>query len=279
MYRFITKASPIARQTTTRITRQYSTRSSTTNNVNSKYIVGVLVPTILALGYFTQPTTSIQNASAADHIREDFAEGDALARDAQERLEIVQTKLQKENEEKAIKKDEKAAVEKAEKKDQQGEINAQKKSEQPDVSKKEGDISSAKPKPSGDASKGEGEGEGEGKQEAAFNPDTGEINWDCPCLGGMAHGPCGEEFKEAFSCFVFSETEPKGIDCIKKFENMRSCFKRYPEHYKDELYDDGDEEQSTAATEHIVLETADPAVQQLEQGIEEGKVKPPASKK
>ena len=35
----------------------------------------------------------------------------------------------------------------------------------------------------------EGEPEGEGKQEAAFNPDTGEINWDCPCLGGMAHGP------------------------------------------------------------------------------------------
>ena len=101
----------------------------------------------------------------------------------------------------------------------------------------------------------EGEPEGEGKQEAAFNPDTGEINWDCPCLGGMAHGPCGEEFKEAFSCFVFSETEPKGIDCIKKFENMRSCFKRYPEHYKDELYDDGEEETSTEVVEHVVLET------------------------
>jgi hypothetical protein len=26
-------------------------------------------------------------------------------------------------------------------------------------------------------------------QEAAFNPETGEINWDCPCLGGMANGP------------------------------------------------------------------------------------------
>ena len=115
--------------------------------------------------------------------------------------------------------------------------------------------------------------EGEGKQEAAFNPDTGEINWDCPCLGGMAHGPCGEEFKEAFSCFVFSETEPKGIDCIKKFENMRSCFKRYPEHYKDELYDDG-EEASTEVVEHVVLETSEPAIEQIEQGIKEDKVKP-----
>lgn len=59
--------------------------------------------------------------------------------------------------------------------------------------------------------------EEEAGQEAAFNPDTGEINWDCPCLGGMAHGPCGEEFKAAFSCFVFSKEEPKGIDCVDKF--------------------------------------------------------------
>ncbi|ODV80820.1 uncharacterized protein CANTADRAFT_32900, partial [Suhomyces tanzawaensis NRRL Y-17324] len=80
--------------------------------------------------------------------------------------------------------------------------------------------------------------EAESNQSAAFNPETGEINWDCPCLGGMAHGPCGEEFKEAFACFVYSESEPKGIDCIKKFENMRTCFKQYPEHYKEELYED-----------------------------------------
>lgn len=55
-------------------------------------------------------------------------------------------------------------------------------------------------------------------QQGAFNPETGEINWDCPCLGGMADGPCGEEFKTAFSCFVYSEQEPKGMDCIDKFQ-------------------------------------------------------------
>lgn len=60
--------------------------------------------------------------------------------------------------------------------------------------------------------------ESEAGQEGAFNPETGEINWDCPCLGGMAHGPCGEEFREAFSCFVYSEDEPKGMDCIDKFK-------------------------------------------------------------
>ncbi|OAX78564.1 hypothetical protein ACJ72_07126 [Emergomyces africanus] len=63
-----------------------------------------------------------------------------------------------------------------------------------------------------------GELEEEAGSEGAFNPETGEINWDCPCLGGMAHGPCGEEFRAAFSCFVYSTEEPKGMDCIDKFE-------------------------------------------------------------
>lgn len=58
----------------------------------------------------------------------------------------------------------------------------------------------------------------EAGQQGAFNPETGEINWDCPCLGGMAHGPCGEEFKAAFSCFVYSTAEPQGMDCIDKFK-------------------------------------------------------------
>ncbi|KAJ3560101.1 hypothetical protein NP233_g11054 [Leucocoprinus birnbaumii] len=101
---------------------------------------------------------------------------------------------------------------------------------------------------SGDASGQPAEGE-EGSQPAsggAFNPETGEINWDCPCLGGMAHGPCGPEFKEAFSCFVFSEEEPKGIDCVEKFKAMQDCFRRHPEVYSDEIMDD-DEEEATSA--------------------------------
>lgn len=58
----------------------------------------------------------------------------------------------------------------------------------------------------------------EASQQGAFNEDTGEINWECPCLGGMAHGPCGDEFRAAFSCFVFSKEEPKGIECIDNFK-------------------------------------------------------------
>ncbi|KAB8234077.1 Oxidoreductase [Aspergillus alliaceus] len=104
--------------------------------------------------------------------------------------------------------------------------------------------SNAEPAPAQELSLGEGalkspqELEEEAGQEAAFNPETGEINWDCPCLGGMAHGPCGEEFKAAFSCFVYSEEEPKGMDCIEKFKGMQDCFRQYPEVYGAELEDD-----------------------------------------
>lgn len=78
----------------------------------------------------------------------------------------------------------------------------------------------------------------------AYNPVTGEINWDCPCLGGMAHGPCGPEFREAFSCFVYSEQEPKGIDCVEKFKAMQTCFREHPDVYGEEIMDDDDEEES-----------------------------------
>ena len=84
------------------------------------------------------------------------------------------------------------------------------------------------------------EPEGESSQPqpgaSAYNPETGEINWDCPCLGGMAHGPCGMQFREAFSCFVFSEQEPKGIDCVEKFKAMQDCFREHPDVYAEGVF-------------------------------------------
>ncbi|CAG8704466.1 13048_t:CDS:2 [Dentiscutata heterogama] len=78
-------------------------------------------------------------------------------------------------------------------------------------------------------------------QSDAFNPDTGEINWDCPCLGGMAKGPCGEQFKAAFSCFIYSKAEQKGADCLDAFKEMNDCFKKYPDVYKTEHDDNLDD--------------------------------------
>lgn len=62
---------------------------------------------------------------------------------------------------------------------------------------------------------------------------NGDINWNCPCLGGMAVGPCGVEFREAFSCFHYSTEEPKGKDCLDKFATMQECMKEYPELYEE----------------------------------------------
>ncbi|KAL1305314.1 hypothetical protein AAFC00_002216 [Neodothiora populina] len=99
------------------------------------------------------------------------------------------------------------------------------------------------------ASGSPGELEDEASQQGAFNEETGEINWDCPCLGGMAHGPCGEQFREAFSCFVYSQEEPKGVDCIDKFKNMQNCFREHPDIYGAEIDDDEAPEDEAPAPE------------------------------
>ncbi|KAH7355156.1 hypothetical protein BKA65DRAFT_497782 [Rhexocercosporidium sp. MPI-PUGE-AT-0058] len=128
----------------------------------------------------------------------------------------------------------------------------------------------------GDVEGEEGEDEGgmegledEAGQQGAFNPETGEINWDCPCLGGMAHGPCGEEFKAAFSCFVYSTEEPKGVECIEKFKGMQDCFRLHPEMYGSELEDDEDEvEEELRARESAVAsgdEASNPDTEQIQQ--------------
>lgn len=95
--------------------------------------------------------------------------------------------------------------------------------------------------------------------QGAFNPETGEINWDCPCLGGMAHGPCGPEFREAFSCFVYSDKEPKGIDCVEKFKAMQDCFRAHPDVYGEEMLDDEDENGETTSGASIQSDHAPPS--------------------
>ncbi|XP_069499504.1 mitochondrial intermembrane space import and assembly protein 40 [Ambystoma mexicanum] len=63
---------------------------------------------------------------------------------------------------------------------------------------------------------------------------NGDINWNCPCLGGMASGPCGEQFKSAFSCFHYSTEEVKGSDCVEQFRGMQECMQKYPDLYPQE---------------------------------------------
>jgi mitochondrial intermembrane space import and assembly protein 40 len=119
--------------------------------------------------------------------------------------------------------------------------------------------------------------EEEAGQQGAFNEETGEINWDCPCLGGMAHGPCGEQFRAAFSCFVFSKEEPKGVDCIEHFKTMQNCFRDHPDVYGSELEEEEVEagiaaEQEGSSVGDAVPVPANASVGSTEGGMEKVKV-------
>nr|KAF6310242.1 coiled-coil-helix-coiled-coil-helix domain containing 4 [Myotis myotis] len=83
---------------------------------------------------------------------------------------------------------------------------------------------------------------------------NGDINWNCPCLGGMASGPCGEQFKSAFSCFHYSTEDLKGSDCVDQFRAMQECMQKYPDLYPQ---DEEEEEEEKKPAER--LEKAAPA--------------------
>ena len=70
----------------------------------------------------------------------------------------------------------------------------------------------------------------------------GSINWNCPCMKGQVDGPCGEEFKAAYSCFHYSEAEPKGSDCYPQFKEMTECWLKYPEFYGKDIVKNKDDE-------------------------------------
>ncbi|XP_029772291.1 mitochondrial intermembrane space import and assembly protein 40 isoform X1 [Suricata suricatta] len=76
---------------------------------------------------------------------------------------------------------------------------------------------------------------------------NGDINWNCPCLGGMASGPCGEQFKSAFSCFHYSTEDVKGSDCVDQFRAMQECMQKYPDLYPQEDEEEEEEEKKKPA--------------------------------
>jgi ATP-dependent RNA helicase DHX57 len=78
----------------------------------------------------------------------------------------------------------------------------------------------------------------------------------------MAQGPCGEQFKAAFSCFVFSEAEPKGLDCVEKFKGMQDCFRLHHDVYGDEIDDDDEEEDEKASVKEEVNTVASSAYEE-----------------
>uniref|UniRef100_G1TF72 Mitochondrial intermembrane space import and assembly protein 40 n=1 Tax=Oryctolagus cuniculus TaxID=9986 RepID=G1TF72_RABIT len=92
---------------------------------------------------------------------------------------------------------------------------------------------------------------------------NGDINWNCPCLGGMASGPCGEQFKSAFSCFHYSKEDIKGSDCVDQFRAMQECMQKYPDLYPQ---DDEEEEEEKKPAERDADASASEATATKEKG-------------
>jgi intermembrane space import and assembly protein 40 len=59
----------------------------------------------------------------------------------------------------------------------------------------------------------------------------------------MASGPCAVYFRTAFSCFHYSTSDVKGIECMQEFEKLQNCMQKYPTLYdnKNKSFDKLDE--------------------------------------
>jgi hypothetical protein len=69
----------------------------------------------------------------------------------------------------------------------------------------------------------------------------------CPCIDAMRDGPCGNDFIAAYRCFLESESDPKGMDCVPQFATMQSCMAEHPEEYN---LDDDEDPMNTAPAGH-----------------------------
>lgn len=65
------------------------------------------------------------------------------------------------------------------------------------------------------------------------------------------------QFREAFSCFVFSEQEPKGIDCVEKFKAMQDCFREHPDVYAEGMFTVCAENEDSLLTTSVELDDDD----------------------
>merc|ERR1711865_55374 len=85
----------------------------------------------------------------------------------------------------------------------------------------------------------ESDSEGEswdGPTDKKGNPSQNIADYDdpfeCPCVQTLVKGPCGTEFKTAYLCFINSNEEQKGMDCVDLFIAMQDCFKEHPETFE-----------------------------------------------
>ncbi|KAK6790817.1 hypothetical protein RDI58_009898 [Solanum bulbocastanum] len=64
---------------------------------------------------------------------------------------------------------------------------------------------------------------------------------ECPCIAHLRAGPCGNQFSDAFLCFLKSTAEEKGSDCVGPFVALQSCIKANPNAFSKDVLDDDDD--------------------------------------
>ncbi|XP_031269879.1 mitochondrial intermembrane space import and assembly protein 40 homolog [Pistacia vera] len=65
---------------------------------------------------------------------------------------------------------------------------------------------------------------------------------ECPCIADLRKGPCGEQFSEAFLCFLKSTSEEKGSDCVHPFVALQNCIKANPNAFSKDILDEDEDE-------------------------------------
>lgn len=79
----------------------------------------------------------------------------------------------------------------------------------------------------------------------------------CPCVADLKSGPCGSSFVSAFTCFLKSQSEDKGVECIGPFQDMQHCMMKHPEAFADFIQPkQQSEEQQDAVAEDLAAAPA-----------------------
>eukprot|EP00179_Madagascaria_erythrocladioides_P003563 CAMPEP_0198322010 /NCGR_PEP_ID=MMETSP1450-20131203/10592_1 /TAXON_ID=753684 ORGANISM="Madagascaria erythrocladiodes, Strain CCMP3234" /NCGR_SAMPLE_ID=MMETSP1450 /ASSEMBLY_ACC=CAM_ASM_001115 /LENGTH=159 /DNA_ID=CAMNT_0044025597 /DNA_START=67 /DNA_END=546 /DNA_ORIENTATION=- len=79
---------------------------------------------------------------------------------------------------------------------------------------------------------------------------------NCPCISKMKEGSCGSEFVAAYRCFLESEEEPKGMDCVELFSAMQNCMVEHADEY--DFDEDEDDPVESAVQEKAPEEAVEP---------------------
>ncbi|XP_061166320.1 mitochondrial intermembrane space import and assembly protein 40-like [Saccostrea echinata] len=79
-----------------------------------------------------------------------------------------------------------------------------------------------------------------------FVQPNGDLNFGCPCVGGLHAGPCGYEMREFLSCNYYNskdKEDPRGQGCDEKLDTMMSCIQKHADYYREKMSGDDEEEE------------------------------------